>query len=56
MDGVERTWEDLAEKSHFLLEVAVGELLMGGLHEVLTRVEEVLRDTGGRGEQNKTEY
>lgn len=38
------TWEDLGEKSHFLLKVAVGELLMGRLHEVLTRVEEVLRN------------
>lgn len=41
---VKHTWEDLAEKSHFLLKVSVGELLMDGLHKVLTRVEEVLRD------------
>lgn len=50
--AAKRTWEDLAEKSHFLLKVAVGELLMGGLHKVLTRVKEVLRDTGTKKKQN----
>lgn len=49
---VKRTWEDLAEKSHFLLKVSVRELLMGGLHEVLTRVEEVLHDAKKKTKKN----
>lgn len=52
---VKRTWEDLAEKSHFLLKVSVRELLMGGLHEVLTRVEEVLHDAKKKNKTPKQE-
>lgn len=37
------TWENLAEKVHFLLEVAMRELLVGRLHEVLPGVEEILK-------------
>lgn len=37
------TWENLAEKFHFLLEVAMRELLVGRLHEVLPGVEEILK-------------
>lgn len=37
------TWENLAEKVHFLLEVSMRELLMGWLHEVLAGVEEILK-------------
>lgn len=36
------TWENLAQKVDFLLKVSMRELLMGGLHEVLAGVEEVL--------------
>lgn len=38
-----RTWENLAEKVNFLLEVSMRELLMGGLHKVLAGVEEILQ-------------
>ena len=38
-----RTWENLAKKVHFLLEVSMRELLMGWLHKVLTGVEEILQ-------------
>lgn len=38
-----RTWENLAEKVYFLLEVSMRELLVGWLHEVLAGVEEVLQ-------------
>ncbi len=37
------TWENLAEKIHFLLEVSMRELLMGWLHKVLAGVEEILQ-------------
>lgn len=37
-----RTWKNLAEELDFLLEVAVRELLMGGLHKIFTRIEEIL--------------
>jgi len=37
-----RTWENLAEKVYFLLEVSMRELLMGWLHKVLAGVEEIL--------------
>lgn len=38
------TWENLAEKVHFLLEVSMRELLMCRLHKVLARVEEILKN------------
>lgn len=38
-----RTWENLAEKVHFLLEVSMRELLVGWLHKVLAGVEEILQ-------------
>lgn len=37
------TWENLAEKVDFLLEVSMRELLVCRLHEVLTGVEEILK-------------
>ena len=39
------TRENLAQKIHFLLEIPVRELLMAGLHEVLARIEEILKGT-----------
>lgn len=42
------TWENLAEKVHFLLEVSMRELLMGWLHKVLAGVEEILEQEQGK--------
>lgn len=41
--GGNHTWKNLAEELDLLLEVTVRELLMGGLHEIFTRVEEILK-------------
>lgn len=45
---MDRTWENLAEEVHFLLEVSMRELLMGRLHEVLAGVEEILPENTNR--------